>query len=470
MTLGRRISLFVFAVIASTSVAIAVVAAVAGRSTAQSQVDQRLIELRSAIAPANDPVSALLNDVATSTSRFAVVLVVDDEPPLDLLASESDSAVRITSLTVNHIREAAAAPITITEEQPIRIVALAIGDNEWLVFGESVRDISNAFKAQIVFTVVAAAVVALIGFVVVWAAMRRELAPLRDIVRYSESISAGQLGSTLAVGGTTQDIRVLQTSIRTMVDGLRSAVEIRARSEAEMRDFLADVAHELRTPLTTIRAYADVLSSQQPVDETIKSRAQERIAHESKRMSKLIDDLLLLARLAATKSTGRSPTELGKVVATHLNDLQTLDPQRPISVTSTESWVLADATLMDRLFANIASNIHRHTPATAAVMADVSSSAGYVTCTFDDAGPGIEPQELTRLAAGTERFGSLRSGDRHGTGLGLHLISSIVRSHDGVTAFERSPLGGLRVVIRLPAMKRTADVGGIIGDGSSRPS
>ena len=272
MTLGRRISLFVFAVIASTSVAIAVVAAVAGRSTAQSQVDQRLIELRSAIAPANDPVSALLNDVATSTSRFAVVLVADDEPPLDLLASESDSAVRITSLTVNHIREAAAAPITVTEEQPIRIVALAIGDNEWLVFGESVRDISNAFKAQIVFTVVAAAVVALIGFVVVWAAMRRELAPLRDIVRYSESISAGQLGSTLAVGGTTQDIRVLQTSIRTMVDGLRSAVEIRARSEAEMRDFLADVAHELRTPLTTIRAYADVLSSQQPVDETIRSQ------------------------------------------------------------------------------------------------------------------------------------------------------------------------------------------------------
>ncbi|NDA53738.1 MAG: sensor histidine kinase, partial [Actinobacteria bacterium] len=204
------------------------------------------------------------------------------------------------------------------------------------------------------------------------------------------------------------------------------------------------------TPLTTVRAYADVLASQQSVEPEMRQRAQDRIAYESKRMTRLIDDLLLLARLSSTPLSDHELIDISSVISSHFHDLKVLDPSRKLTIDTTPCRVEADPALMDRLFANLSSNIHRHTPSSAEVAVRCVSDKGTVTCTIDDAGPGLDDSQLNLLAVGAERFSTLRSGDHHGTGLGLHLVASIARLHGGAATFERSPLGGLRVVVTLP--------------------
>ncbi|MEY3977586.1 MAG: hypothetical protein RLZZ284_442 [Actinomycetota bacterium] len=450
MTLSRRISLVVLAVVAATSMSLAVLSAITGRSSALREVDERLTALRTAATQDGaDPVDTLLRNLLTLPTNFVAALSVDDEALVDLIGSDDPNALRLDAIEPEALRKAVEAPHTINGDEPIRISAIDLGAGEWLVFGEGVGDIANAFTNQLLINGALAIAVALLGGLFTLQVTRRSLAPLRDIVRYSQSVAAGHLATNLPADATTIEVRELQASIGTMVGELKSAAEVKTKSEQEMREFLADVAHELRTPLTTVRAYAEVLSSQQHVDAEVRQRAQDRIAHESQRMTRLIDDLLLLARLASAPSSTRSALDVGSVITAHFNDLGILDPLRPVKVDVVPCEISADPALMDRLFANLASNIHRHTPSNAHVVVRCESRDGIVTCTIDDAGPGIDDGQMQLLSQGAQRFGALRSGDQHGTGLGLHLVTSIARLHGGGARFERSPLGGLRVTITL---------------------
>ncbi len=450
MTLARRISVLVGVVIAVTSFSIALLAAFSGRSTAFDQVDERLLSIRSASLESDDPVSALLERAGTGTSDLFAYLLVDDEEPLVLLeARDGRPQPDSVRLTETELTELAQNPDTSAESPQTRLTAIDLGDAQWLVIGETVDDIVRQFEGQLLRNSMLAVVLALLGGLVAAATTRRALGPLQQVVDYSGAVANGKLNAVLEVDSSAREVRELQASITEMVGSLKDAADVKAQSEADMRIFLADVAHELRTPLTTVRAYADVLAAEGMSDSEVRVRAQERIAHESRRMSRLIDDLLLLARLASTRLGATALVDVGSLVSTHFSDLRVLDPERSIEISCDSCFVQGDQALLERMFANLASNVHRHTPTTAKVA--VSCAAGdHVHCTVDDAGPGLDDAQLRQLAAGTERFGQLRSGDRHGTGLGLHLVASIARSHGGSASFARSPLGGLRVSVSLP--------------------
>jgi len=450
MTLSRRISVLVLFVVAFSSMAIAVLSALAGRSAALNQVDDRLGSLRTVVAAGEDPVDTLLRSLLTMPTNFVAVLSIDDEALVDLVDSDAPDAIRVEALDANIVRKSERTPLTVSASEPIRITAVDVGNGEWLVFGEGVGDISRTFAAQLFVNVALAAAVALLGGLVSLFATRRSLKPLGEIVDYAQAVAAGRLNAILPADAPTNEVRELQTSIGAMVDELHEAASTKARSESEMRDFLADVAHELRTPLTTVRAYAEVLASHQPIDTEMRQRAHDRIAHESKRMSQLIEDLLLLARLSSHPASTSEHVDISSVVSSHFADLKVLDPERSVAIETVPCSLEADPALIDRLFANLASNIHRHTPATAAVAVRCEVSGNIFTCTIDDGGPGIDDGQLKQLALGIERFSALRSGDQHGTGLGLHLVASIARSQRGSVTFERGPLGGLRVVVSLP--------------------
>jgi two-component system OmpR family sensor kinase len=449
MTLSRRISLMVLVVIAFTSISIAVLSAVAGRASAITQVDERLASLRDAVRVEEDPLQALLAGLIAPPRNFVAALVSQDEEPLDLLADEVSGATTIAPLSAEQLSNAASSPITVGDD-PIRLVTIDLGNEQWLVIGESISEISDAFGRQLFVSSMIAIVVSLLGGAVASVVTRRSLQPLRDIVEYSGSIAAGRLDAVLPTDASTREIRELQQTIGSTVGALQNAAETKSRSESAMREFLADVAHELRTPLTTVRAYSEILAVERPADPEVRERAMNRIADESKRMSKLIDDLLLLARVSAAPSSSRERVDVGRVAMSHFNDLAILDPGRKITLECDESWVLADVALMDRLFANLASNVHRHTPSTAAVMVRCEVDGASIICSVDDSGPGIDAMRLAKLAEGTQRFDPLRSDDVRGSGLGLHLVTSIARAHGGSASFERSPLGGLRVIVRLP--------------------
>lgn len=455
MTLARRISILVGAVIAVTSFSIALLAAFSGRSTAFDQVDERLLSLRSTSLGSDDPVSALLEQAGAGASDLVAYLLVDDEEPLTLLET-SDGGVRreLTRLTEPELTELSRTPSTSAESPPTRLTAIDLGDGQWLVIGQPVDDIARQFERQLLRNSMLAVVLALLGALVAAAMTRRTLDPLRRVVAYSSAVANGKLNAILDPDSSSGEIRELQTSITEMVESLKEAADVKAQSEADMRTFLADVAHELRTPLTTVRAYADVLAAEGRSDSEVRVRAQERITQESRRMSRLIDDLLLLARLASTRLGATALVDVGLLMSTHFTDLRVLDPERSVEISCDSCLVNGDQALLERMFTNLASNIHRHTPTAASVI--VSCIEGdSVQCIIDDAGPGLDDSQLQQLAMGMERFGQLRSGDRHGTGLGLYLVASIARSHGGVASFSRSPLGGLRVNIALPAARRS---------------
>ena len=449
MTLSRRISLLVLLVIALTSVSIAVLSAVASRSNAIATVDDRLVSLQRAVSLEEDPLQALLAGLIAPPRDFVAAVTAPGEEPLDLLASETGDSVGIEPISAERLAEAAKTPVTIGSD-PTRFVSINLGNDQWLVIGESLSDIGDAFERQVFVSLMIAVVVSLLGGAAASVITRTSLQPLRDIVEYSGSIAAGRLDAVLPADASSREIRELQLTIGSTVGALQTAADSKARSEAAMRDFLADVAHELRTPLTTVRAYSEILAVERPADPEVRERAMNRIADESKRMSKLIDDLLLLARVSSAPSAARERVDVGRVAELHFNDLSMLDPGRTVTLACAESWTLADAALLDRMFANLASNVHRHTPPTANVAVRCKVDGANIVCCVDDSGPGLDAGRLATLAEGAQRFDPLRSENVRGSGLGLHLVSSIAQAHGGSVSFERSPLGGLRVVVRLP--------------------
>ena len=451
MTLSRRITLMVLAVIAVTSLVVATLSAFAGRQSSIAQVDERLIALRNTIVIDNDPVKALLASLISAPTDMVASLIVPDEQPIDLLDGNATGQNKIGSISTKQLLTATRAPVTTKHAEPIRIIAIDLGVEQWLVIGHPISDIHNAFRRQLFLNYAIAIVVALLGSAVASSVTRRSLEPLRKIVDYSSSVASGTLNIALPADASAKEVRELQSSITSMVDALRDAADSKSRSETAMREFLADVAHELRTPLTTVRAYAEILASERPAEPEVRERAMGRIADESRRMSKLIDDLLLLARLSSAPTSLRENVDLAEIAASHFRDLSAIDPDRVVSIECSKCLVVADEDLVNRMFANIASNVHRHTPPTAAVHIRCSVLGPEVVCSIDDAGPGLDIARLEALSRGTQRFDPLRSKDARGSGLGLHLVSSIARSLGGSASFERSSLGGLKVVVRLPA-------------------
>ncbi|MFM8956205.1 MAG: ATP-binding protein [Actinomycetota bacterium] len=450
MTLSRRISLLTIFVIAITSLTIALLTAFSARSAALNQVDDRLLEVRSTASASDDPVDAILTDIRLIESGTVAYLAVDEDSPISLLETDVTPTNRqLPPLTERRLSELQQMPDTVEGPLPIRLTAIPLGDQQWLVIGEPIDDIVAQFQTQLLTNSILAVVVSILGGSLVAAGARRTLSPLRRMVGYASAVASGRLDSVLEPDSPTREVRELQTSIAEMVESLKHAAESKSQSEADMRVFLADVAHELRTPLTTVRAYADVLAAEGPIDSEVRTRAQQRIAQESRRMSRLIDDLLLLARLTSTQLGTTTLVDVASLVGTHFADLQVLDPQRRVEISTESCLVDGDQALLERMFANLTSNVHRHTPNNASVIVTCTSGDA-VRFTVDDAGPGLDDDQLRQLAQGVERFGSRRSGDRHGTGLGLHLVSSIARSHGGVATFSRSPLGGLRITITLP--------------------
>jgi len=449
VTLTRRLSLLTATLIAVCTFTIALLAAVSGRNTATGQIDARLVNLRGTIRDTDDPLSALLQSASASSSDFGALLVVVGEDPIVLVEGSTMEEASIADVGTDQLNLERTTPFTV--DRGLRLVTLDIGNEQWLVFGEDIRTIHRQFTIQLAANSMLALALSALGGAMAALVTRRSMVPLGHIVRYSRSVADGTLTGSLNVDAPTSEVRELQDSIGSMVLSLKVAADERTRSEAMMRDFLADVAHELRTPLTTVRAYSEILASDRSPDPETRVRAQDRIVQESKRMARLIDDLLLLARLASAPTERTSRLDVRSIVRAHLDDLAVLDPNRSINLQAGPCHIDANAALIERMVANIVSNIHRHSPADARVEVIMGEVDTDLEISFDDAGPGLDAQQLDRLAHDAPRFGVLRTGDQHGSGLGLHLVRSIARAHRGTVNFERSPLGGLRVRIRLPA-------------------
>ena len=265
----------------------------------------------------------------------------------------------------------------------------------------------------------------------VWLTVGRTLRPVEQLRAGAEAVTAAEPARRLPVPAAEDEVRRLAETLNGMLDRLEAG-------GARQRAFVADAAHELRSPLAALRTVLEVAlvhPDPEGAEPTLRIALEEVL-----RMARLVDDLLLLARLDAGVPRRVQEVDLAEVVRELVPDGVVLDlaPAR----------VVADPDALVRVVRNLVDNALRHATTTVAVTVARNEQAELLV---DDDGPGIPPQDREQVFDRFHRLDSPRTRDAGGTGLGLAIVRELVAAAGGTVAVEQAPTGGARLRVRLPA-------------------
>ena len=269
-------------------------------------------------------------------------------------------------------------------------------------------------------------------------------APLRRMARVAARVDAGDLSPRMGLHGPRDEVRTLAHSFDQMLDRLEDAF---ARQSA----FVADASHELRTPLTIMRGQLEVLAMDpHPSAERVR-HVESLVRPEIDRMSRLIEDLLLLAHAADEDLVRPEPIDLPDFLADVCAGLRAgtdrrleLAPVPPVVVT-------ADPHLLAQAVRNLLRNAIVHTDAGGLVRLSVRQHGDTLRLTVDDDGPGVPAEQRERIFDRFTRLDHARGRDHDGAGLGLAIVQATAVAHQGRVGVRTSPEGGAQFVIDLPA-------------------
>lgn len=238
-----------------------------------------------------------------------------------------------------------------------------------------------------------------------------------------------------------------------MLDNVENALAVRQESETKVRQFVADASHELRNPLASIRGYAELTRRDRSSISPDVRHALERIESESDRMSELVNDLLLLARLDTGPAIERTEVDASEIVLNAVADARAAGPDHDWTFDAPDEpvFLAADANRLHQVVANLLNNARTHTPPGTKVHTDVSGTADSVEIRVTDNGPGIAPEILGRVFERFTRAEPSRvrtSGSS--TGLGLAIVKAVVKAHGGTVRVESEPDVRTSFIITLP--------------------
>ncbi len=261
--------------------------------------------------------------------------------------------------------------------------------------------------------------------------VRRGLRPLADMAKTAGEIaSGGDLARRIEPADTETEVGRLGEALNTMLTRIEGAFAEKSESEARLRQFVADASHELRTPLTSIRGYAELLRKGAFVDDEERTRALRRVEREASRMSGLVDDLLLLARLDQGRPLERTPVDLRRVCRDAVDDAQLTDPDRPVELVAPGAvTVSGDRDRLAQVAHNLVQNALVHTTAGTPVRVEVAAEGGMGVLRVVDEGPGLTASRRARVFDRFYRVDRARTGG--GTGLGLSIVSAIAEALGG---------------------------------------
>src|SRR5207237_8712149 len=221
--------------------------------------------------------------------------------------------------------------------------------------------------------------------------------------------------------------------------------------EQRLRRFIADASHELRTPLTSIRGYAEMLRRGAETSQRDSELARRRIEEEAVRMSALVNDLLLLARLDQGRPLEREPVDLRRIAVDATADARAVAPNRSISLDAAASvTVTGDDMRLRQAVGNLVRNALVHTPPGTPVEIDLKAHDGHAVISVADHGPGLAEDAKSRAFEPFYRADAGRSRDRGGAGLGLSIVAAVVEAHQGSVRVSPTPGGGPTFVVELP--------------------
>ncbi len=281
---------------------------------------------------------------------------------------------------------------------------------------------------------------------------RRAMQPIATLTSTAAEIARTQ-DSSAAIPQPEADDEVAELA-RTLQGMLHSLDDAHAETEAMLdrqRRFVADASHELRTPLTSVLANLELLAESLHGDEGDAARSALR---SSRRMRRLVADLLLLARSDVGRAVPRQPVDLGQVVLDAAAELGPLSGEHELSIDAHPAVVEGDHDELFRVALNLIENALRHTPPGTAIRASTGVAAQDAVLTIEDNGPGVPPELAPALF---ERFvrGAGGAPSRDGAvggsfGLGLAIVRAVAQSHGGTVTLESVTPHGARFVVRLP--------------------
>ncbi len=332
----------------------------------------------------------------------------------------------------------------------VSATALANGEGTLLVAVPMTEFDKTMDRLLIVGVLVSVGVLVVLGAGSYWL-VRLGLKPLDEFAVTAGSVAAGDMSQRMPVRSRTTEIGRLGTAMNDMLDDLEDSFRRRDRSEQQLRRFLADASHELRTPLTSIRGYAELFgrgASSRPAD---LEKVMGRITQQSERMSLIVDDLLLLARLDQDRPLASEPVDLADIARDVVEVARDRSPERSITFhTEGAAEAMGDADRIYQVVNNLVSNALIHTPATAAVEVSLVGKEGAVTLEVADSGPGIADEDREHVFEPFYRSSAGRARKDGGSGLGLAIVRAIVEAHQGsVDVRNRAPQGAV-FTVRFP--------------------
>jgi len=301
------------------------------------------------------------------------------------------------------------------------------------------------FEALIGIGVVLAT--ALLAFFIIQIGLR----PLQRMGVVADHIAAGDLTRRVEPATPRTEIGRLGLALNSMLTQIEAAFEQRKASENRLRRFIADASHELRTPLTSVRGYSEMLrrgASESPADSEL---ARRRIEEEAVRMSTLVDDMLLIARLDQGRPLENQPVDLQVIARDAAADARVVAPQREIKLEAAAPIVVTgDDIRLRQVVGNLVRNAIVHTPAQTPIEISLSSNSGTAHLTVADHGPGLRPEQMDRIFEPFFRADPSRSRDSGGAGLGLSIVSAVVAAHGGHVTVRETSGGGATFDVELP--------------------
>jgi two-component system OmpR family sensor kinase len=306
--------------------------------------------------------------------------------------------------------------------------------------GEVDRALNHLMGIELLVGLIALVALAGLGVLVV----RLSLRPLGEIETTAEAIGAGDLSRRIPDADPRTEVGRLGSALNAMLGQIEHAAQAQATSEHEahqtaerMRRFAADASHELRTPLTSIRGFAELHRQRGGGTAEETDRLVSRIESEATRMTGLVEDLLLLARLDQQRPLATSPVDLVPLAQDAAFDLRTLDPDRGVTADLPTDPLLVhgDASRLRQVFANLVGNVRTHTPATAAarivLRREPYGGRDWALIEVADDGPGLTEEQASQVFERFYRVDDARARSHGGAGLGLSIVAALAAAHGG---------------------------------------
>jgi two-component system OmpR family sensor kinase len=469
-TLGRRLVIQVGTTVAIVAVMIAIVSFAAMREIVVQRTDSQLADIvqRQPNAPYDStnshgprgsgglpgmPVGGIIvegttaSEVGAILTRTGFVVLSDD--------------------VIDHIIESAKATIGTAKRTTVDVPTFGkyrfqaiVTDGITSIVGLPLTDADN-IVSTVLWLELALASLAIVGAIIVTRVLvTRNLRPLHQVAQIATEVSRreldrGEVDLSLRVpesnADPTSEVGRVGLALNTMLGNVESALEARQASETKVRQFVADASHELRNPLAAIRGYAELTRRGRDKLPPDTQFAMGRIESESERMSKLVEDMLLLARLDNGPALSLGDVDLTDLVANATSDAQVAGPDHEWDVDAPEEPVIvrADSFRIHQVVANLLANARTHTPPGTHVTAGLAIDGAYAVLTVTDDGPGIAPELQPKVFERFVRADVSRARKTgQSTGLGLAIVAAVVQAHRGTVKITSRP-GRTQFEVRL---------------------